>query len=208
MMFLREDERFWQWGRQVTGKSDEGDLGGFGVRTGSARGNAMAIGSVATVAAVLLPVLIPTLNLSLFGNGDGPGSGDDLTIVNPMTDLRRDLKQGEDIDLVSLTTDQVAPHHLRFAVLSNFNGQEWTTGNRSIPDNQTANGRGPAAATRRRLQHGPHRIHRVLPDHRRLRVALAAGPRPRGRSRCSRDLEVRRRPRWTSCPATTTPRAA
>ena len=140
MMFLREDERFWQWGRQVRGKSEEGDLGGFGVRTGSARGNAVAIGSVATVAAVLLPVLIPTLNLSLFGAGQGPGSGDALKIVNPMTDLRRDLKQGEDVDLVSVTTDQEAPHHLRFAVLSNFNGQEWTTGNRSVPDDQTANG--------------------------------------------------------------------
>ena len=100
----------------------------------------MAIGSVATITAVLLPVLIPTLNLSLFGGGDGPGSGDGLTIVNPMTDLRRDLKQGEDLDLISLTTDQVDPHHLRFAVLTKFNGEEWTTGNRSIPDNQLANG--------------------------------------------------------------------
>lgn len=140
MLFLREDERFSQWGRQITGNPNESDPGGFGVRTGSARGNALAMGSAATAAAVLLPVLIPTLDLSLFENGNGPGSGDGVTIVNPMTDLRRDLKQGRDVDLVTMTTDQSNPGYLRFAVLTSFNGQEWTTGNRSIPDSQIAHG--------------------------------------------------------------------
>jgi len=140
MLFLREDERFSQWGRQITGDPTDGDPGGFGVRTGSARSNALSVGSVATVAALFVPLLVPSLDLELPGTGNGPGSGDSVAIVNPMTDMVRDLKQGVDYDLITLTTDEPNPGYLRFAVLTNFNGNQWTTGNRTIPDEQVAGG--------------------------------------------------------------------
>ncbi|CUR54006.1 putative Transglutaminase domain protein [metagenome] len=140
MLFLREDERFSQWGRQITGDPDPNSPSGFGVRTGSARSNAMSMGAVATAAALVLPALVPTLDLSVFGFGQGSGSGSNVTIVNPMTDLRRDLKQGDDTLLLTVTTDQPNPTYLRYSVLTNFNGNEWTTGNRAIPGDQVADG--------------------------------------------------------------------
>ncbi|MGD9959625.1 transglutaminaseTgpA domain-containing protein [Nocardioides sp.] len=141
MLFLREDERFSQWGRQITAEPSAANDTGFGVRTGSARSNAFTVGATATLAALILPALIPTLSLDLLGNGRGPGNGDNVTIVNPMTDLRRDLKQGRDVPLLFVTTDQPDPSYLRYSVLTNFNGREWTTGDRAIPGDQTANGK-------------------------------------------------------------------
>ncbi len=139
MLFLREDERFSQWGRQITGDPSASGPTGFGVRTGSARGNALAVGGSATVAALVLPFLIPTLDLQLFGGGNGPGPGNSVTIINPMTDLRRDLRQGPDIALLTVRTP-VDPSYLRYAVLTSFNGSDWSTGNRSIPEEQSADG--------------------------------------------------------------------
>ncbi len=140
MLFLREDERFSQWGRQITGDPDPHSPSGFGVRTGSARSNAMSMGAIATAAALVLPALMPTLDLSVFDFGQGSGSGNNVTIVNPMTDLRRDLKQGDDVLLLTVRTDQSNPSYLRYSVLNNFNGNEWTTGNRAIPGDQVADG--------------------------------------------------------------------
>jgi len=139
MLFLREDERFSQWGRAITGAAE--DPTGFGVRTGTARTNALAMGAVATAAAVVLPVFVPTLNFAIFDNGKGPGGGDDVTIVNPMADLRRDLRQGKDVALLTVNTDQKKPpSYLRYSVLEDFTGEEWRTGDRQIPDNQVADG--------------------------------------------------------------------
>ena len=53
---------------------------------------------------MLVPVLIPATGLHLFDFGPGSGGGDDIRIDNPTTDLVRDLKQGEDIPLVRVTT--------------------------------------------------------------------------------------------------------
>ncbi len=138
MLFLREDQRFSQWGREIT-RDGTDEPAAFGARTGSARGNALAMGGAATACAVVVPLLVPTLGLELFG-GNGPGGNGGVTIVNPMTDLRRDLLQGPDTDVLTVTTNQPTPEYLRYAVLTNFNGNEWTTGNRSIPDDQVADG--------------------------------------------------------------------
>jgi len=140
LLFLREDERFSQWGRQVYADPRDADPTGFGVRTGSARSNALAIGSTVTALALFVPAFIPELEITLFGGGgiggDGPGTG----IVNPMTDLVTDLRRGTDETLLIVTTDDPRPSYLKLAVLTNFNGQAWTTGDRRIPDTQVANG--------------------------------------------------------------------
>ncbi|HEY3016749.1 MAG TPA: DUF3488 and transglutaminase-like domain-containing protein [Nocardioides sp.] len=138
MLFLREDERFSQWGRAITGEAE--DPTGFGVRTGTARTNAFAMGAAATAAALALPILVPTLHFEVFDRGNGPGGGNDVTIVNPMADLRRDLRQGKDVPVLTLRTDQNNPSYLRYSVLTNFDGNQWTTGNRTIPDSQMADG--------------------------------------------------------------------
>jgi len=140
LLFLREDERFAQWGRQVQADPRGGDPTGFGVRTGSARSNAVAIGSTVTALALFVPAIIPEIDVNLFSGGIGAGQGPGTTIINPIADLRTDLRRGEDDPLLTVTTDDPAPSYFKIAVLGNFNGDAWTTGDRHIPDGQTANG--------------------------------------------------------------------
>ena len=144
MLYLTEDDRFAQWGRSVDSRRD-GELAGSapaGVRTGSARDTAVAIGAGVTAMALFVPVLVPTLELELFaGAGRGTGSGgDQITIENAMTDLRRDLRRGEDIPLLRLTTENPSPRLLRFAVLTVFGQNAWSSGDREVPPEQVADG--------------------------------------------------------------------
>lgn len=139
MLFLFEDEYIARWGRGFGGRETESDPEGFGVRTGAIRTTALGVGGAATALAVMLPVVIPTLQLGVFGGGLGPGKGG-VTIDNPIVDLRRDLNRGNDIALLRLVTDDPAPAYLRISVLTRFNGREWTSGDREIPADQRADG--------------------------------------------------------------------
>ena len=140
LLFLREDERFSQWGRQVRADPRAGDPHGFGVRTGSSRGNAAGIGATVTALALFVPAIIPELEVGMFSGGFGNGSGNGVAIINPIADLRRDLHRGTDEDLLTVISPQIEPSYLKVSVLTNFNGDSWTTGDRSIPDNQVADG--------------------------------------------------------------------
>jgi transglutaminase-like putative cysteine protease len=143
MMFLHESAHITRWGRPLGETSAAADPNGFGVRTGASKTSATTVGSMAVVLAVILPIFIPTLHLDglgLFGPG---GDGDGVKVVNPITDMRRNLQLGKDIPLLSVRTDDPSPSYLRIAVLTQFNGVEWTSGNRSIIEGQTANGLTP-----------------------------------------------------------------
>ncbi|MFC6285595.1 transglutaminaseTgpA domain-containing protein [Nocardioides sp. GCM10027113] len=141
MLYLQMDDQLTRWGRPLGGES-QADPSGFGVRTGSTRASAAAIGGVTTGLAVLLPVLIPTLDLDLLDGGVGSGDGD-LVIKNPMVDLRRDLNRGEDVPLLRVRTDDPDPSYMRISVLNRFNGNEWTSGDRQVPTHQQADGEMP-----------------------------------------------------------------
>ena len=139
MLFLHEDDQVSRWGRPL-GRSDAAaDASGFGVRTGTARSNALSIGAAATGLAVILPVFIPTLSLSVFGNGPGNGKGD-VRIENPFTDMKRDLSRGEDVPLLRVTSDGGGIAYLRIAALTVYSGASWTPGDRDIPQSQQPNG--------------------------------------------------------------------
>ena len=142
MLFLQESEQVARWGRPL-GSDAASDPSGFGVRTGAIRTTAGTIGGVATALAVFVPALVPTLNLSVFSNGFGPG-GDDISVTNPMLDLRRDLQRGDDVPLVQVRTTDRDPSYLRISVLTRFSFNEWTSGNRQVPTDQLARGTVPA----------------------------------------------------------------
>ena len=142
MLFLQESEQVARWGRPL-GNEASSDPSAFGVTTGAIRATAGTIGGVATALAVFLPALIPTLQLSVFGGGLGPG-GDDIAVTNPITDLRRDLQRGDDIPLVQVRTADPDPSYLRISVLTRFSANEWTSGTRQVPTNQLARGEVPA----------------------------------------------------------------
>lgn len=140
LLFLQENEQVARWGRPLGQSPDVADPAGFGVRTGAVRGSAGSIGGVATVLAVFLPLLVPTLNLHLFDLGPGAGGDSDIVIENPMADLRRDLNRGQDVTLLRVTTDDPHPAYMRISVLNRFLDNEWTSGDRNVPTNNLADG--------------------------------------------------------------------
>lgn len=143
MLYLVHAEQVERWGRGMTGNADDEDAdpSAFGVRTGAVRGSAVAIGATATSLALALPILVPTLDVTLF-EGSGPGTRQ-IEVADPMVDLRRDLNRGEDIPLLQVTTSQKNPSYFRLAVLTRFNGDTWTPGDRDIPETQVARGMMP-----------------------------------------------------------------
>ncbi len=156
MLYLDSTDAVTRWGRALVGRgADDGaepvtlsrretdpDLG-LGVRTGSARGGAGAIGATATALAVVLPLGLPVLQLEVFGGGPGPGGNGEISVDNPMLDLRRDLRRGPNTPLVNVRTDQPDPSYLRISTLTNFTDNEWTSGDRSVPVDQVPDGAMP-----------------------------------------------------------------
>jgi transglutaminase-like putative cysteine protease len=145
MMFLHEAAHITRWGRPLGGSAVAADPNGFGVHTGASKTSATTVGSTAVVLAVILPIFIPTLHLDglgLFGPG---GDGNGVKVINPIADMRRNLQRGKDVPLLTARTDDPDPSYMRIAVLTTYNGVEWTSGDRSIISNQTANGLLPYA---------------------------------------------------------------
>lgn len=144
LLFLQESEQVARWGRPLGSDPTLTDPSTFTVRTGAARASAGAIGGVATALAIVLPLAIPTLDVQVFDFGPGSGDGDEINLENPMVDLRRDLARDADIDLLRVTTDDPDPSYLRISVLNRFGDDEWTSGDRSIPTDQVADGAMPS----------------------------------------------------------------
>ena len=142
MIFLSESEQIARWGPILAEDHGHSEPKPLAVPSWPRTG-ARAIGGVATALSVVVPVLIPTFSVHLFDFGPGTGGDDDISIENPMVDLKRDLIRGEDRTLVTLTTDDPDPRYLRIAVLNRFNDNEWSSGDREVPSSQTADGTMP-----------------------------------------------------------------
>ena len=142
MLFLHQQERVTRWGRTV----GEGlDSQAFGVSTGAIKATAGTMGAAATALALFVPLLLPSLGLTILGIGPGQGKGGDpITVENPMTDLHRDLVRGDNVPLIRIQTTDPDPSYLRIASLVNFSNEEWSTGDRAVPTTQRATGQMPA----------------------------------------------------------------
>ncbi|WP_028650611.1 transglutaminaseTgpA domain-containing protein [Nocardioides halotolerans] len=142
MIFLAESEQIARWGPILAEDHGHSEPKPLSVPTWPRTG-ARAIGGVATALSVVVPILIPTFSVHLFDFGPGSGGDDDISIENPMVDLKRDLVRGEDRDLLTITTDDPNPSYLRIAVLNRFSDNEWSSGDREVPSSQTADGSMP-----------------------------------------------------------------
>ena len=140
MLFLQQRAETTRWGRALDG--DDGP--GFSLRSDDVGNTALGLGALATVLALAVSAVVPTIGLTFFSGGLGQGNGGDIEIENPITDLRRDLHRGEDIDVLSVITSDPDPSYLRIAALTRFNGDEWSSGDRDVPQDQLAQGAMPA----------------------------------------------------------------
>ena len=142
LLFLQHDEHLSRWGRGLDPQAVDADPHAFGVRTGAVRGSALAMGGTATALALVVPLALPSAGLELF-DGPGVGTGGDVEIRTPLADLRRDLERGEDVPLLRIATSGPRPDYVRIALLTRFNGDQWTPGDRDIPTTQPASGAMP-----------------------------------------------------------------
>ncbi|WP_239456488.1 transglutaminaseTgpA domain-containing protein [Nocardioides solisilvae] len=140
LLFLQQEDAVTRWGRGATGAQDDPRDRPLAGRAGPLRSSAVAIGAGTTLVAVALPALVPTLDLAIW---DGPGSGgggDGISIQNPLVDMRRDLARGADVPLLEVTTRGERPTYVKLSVLTRFNGEEWSSGDRQVPADQLADG--------------------------------------------------------------------
>ncbi|WP_185994895.1 transglutaminase family protein [Nocardioides campestrisoli] len=141
LLFLQQEEEVGRWGHGTGDRPDPDPAGTrLGVRRGHVRRAALTVGAGTVALAVLLPSLVPTFDLAVW---DGPGAGsggDGISIDNPLVDMRRDLSRGDDVPLLQVASDGPRPSYVRLSVLTRFNGEEWTSGNREVPSDQLAAG--------------------------------------------------------------------
>lgn len=142
MVAAQEETRLSRWGRNVSGTGRLEDSQSTRVSPQAVWGSARRIGLTATGIAVLVPLAVPTVSLSLLdgpGRGGG-GGGNPVTVDNPMVNMRRDLTRGTDVDMVRVRTDDPDVSYLRIAVLDSYSGEAWRPGKRESPPDQRADG--------------------------------------------------------------------
>jgi len=130
LLAVQQHDRTRHWGRRVeTGPSG-------GPQTGAA-----AIGISVTALAVIIPIGLPMMHVDFGGiGGSGHGKGP-ITVTNPMVSMYGDLRNEPTTPLIDVavhTPSAPPPQYLRLAVLTQFDGEQWSTGDRHIPADQTA----------------------------------------------------------------------
>ena len=140
MLFLQEAEHVSRWGRPIAEDRETGDPISLGAGAHAVRRTATGIGGTATALALVLPLVVPSVGLHVFDFGPGKGDGDSVRIENPVADLVRDLRRGDDTDLVRITTTEAHPGYLRILSLNRFTDVEWTPGDRDVPTSNGADG--------------------------------------------------------------------
>ncbi len=80
----------------------------------------------AIIATVVLGFALPTLSLPGFGFGNGPGGSGPLQLTDPTLDLRRNLNQPEDREVIEYQTSPPGGVYLRLASLPQLTANGWS----------------------------------------------------------------------------------
>ena len=80
----------------------------------------------AIVGTIVLGFALPTLSLPGLGFGTGPGGNGPLQLTDPTLDLRRNLLQPEDRDVIQYQTTAPDGVYLRLASLPQLNANGWS----------------------------------------------------------------------------------
>ncbi|GAA3626373.1 DUF3488 and transglutaminase-like domain-containing protein [Kineosporia mesophila] len=126
-------DRVRAWGRVLASAGQRPARAGGD--TGLARGG-RRVGLAAVALAVAIPSFVPGLdNQLLGGSGDGSdGSGGTvITRINPILDMRRDLNDPVDTELLAYTTTVDNPDPLRIVTDDEYDGKTWKPSGKKIP---------------------------------------------------------------------------
>jgi len=120
--------RLSRWGRRISGVSH---LDAAEPIEASALGQAgRRIGLSVVALAALLPALIPALPEGVIGNGlagagGGTGSGAVISANDPMLDMGKNLKRGDNVTALTYTGGPAGGTYLRLTALDLFDGNSW-----------------------------------------------------------------------------------
>ncbi|GAA1512826.1 DUF3488 and transglutaminase-like domain-containing protein [Kribbella lupini] len=120
--------RLSRWGRRISGVSH---LDASEPIEASALGQAgRRIGLSVIALAALLPALLPALPEGVIGNGlagggTGPGIGASITSTDPMLDMGKNLKRGDNVTALTYTGGPAGGTYLRLTALDQFDGNTW-----------------------------------------------------------------------------------
>ena len=136
-------ERSRRWGRPLGSPATSVAAGGTLATSLSPIGTPIAL--VAVVVAVAGAAVVPQGGLAIFDGTGGSGDGGGLTIRtdNPIVDLRRDLVQPDDVEVIRFTTTAAVPEYLRLLTLDVYDGSVWRTADRPVPEENRITGEMP-----------------------------------------------------------------
>jgi transglutaminase-like putative cysteine protease len=103
------------------------------------RGALVRVLAPSLVLAAAGSLLVPD-DAGLLGASSGGSGGGEVSIKNPIADLRRDLVLGPDVNLLTVRTDDPDPSYLRISALDDFDGDTWRPSRRELPPRQRADG--------------------------------------------------------------------
>ncbi|HET8916137.1 MAG TPA: DUF3488 domain-containing protein, partial [Propionibacteriaceae bacterium] len=111
-----------RWTRGLSRDSAEG----FGTAMPVVWRAAGYLGVSAIIATIVLGFALPTLSLPGMGFGNGPGGSGPLQLTDPTLDLRRNLNQPEDRDVIRYQTTAPGGVYLRLASLPQLSADGWS----------------------------------------------------------------------------------
>lgn len=139
LLHLDARDQLQRWGRTV-GPENPSPWGHSNPALEAARAGAGRIALTATALALVVPTFLPATGLEVFDFGPGGGGQGDIRIRKPIADMKRDLERGQDVPLIEFESGDPSPSYLRVSVLNRFTGEEWSSGDRDVASDDTADG--------------------------------------------------------------------
>jgi transglutaminase-like putative cysteine protease len=139
---------------QETGLLGSWGRGSVGSRLSAVGGLSVRIALVCVVVATLFTAGLASQGRTFGSFGDGGGSGN-ITVANPLLDLRRNLRESADVPLVRVRTSGASPSYLRLTVLDEFTGSVWRPSGRDFVNTSPVSGSLPPPPGLSGLSEGP-----------------------------------------------------
>jgi hypothetical protein len=142
--------RLSRWGRRISGVSH---LDAAEPVEASALGQAgRRIGLTVVAIAALLPALLPALPEGVVGNGlagggTGNGLGASISSTDPMLDMGKNLKRGDNVVALTYKGGPAGGTYLRLTALDLFDGNTWRISQRDSPHKITGDLTAPPGYT-------------------------------------------------------------
>lgn len=137
LLLAESRERVTRWGRPM--RFSPGDEWRDDAQTAPLAQLGRRVGAAALGIALVVPAVLPEISMGTFGFGGGPfgrgtGGGEQVSVVNPILDLGRDLRRGENRPVIRYEGD---PTYLRMVGLDLFDGNTWKPSKYQVPNEQT-----------------------------------------------------------------------